>query len=173
MIRNYYESLGVSRNATPEEIAENYRKLALRYNPKTTKEAPGVAVQMFAELAEAYEVLSDTVKRAYFDKFGVEKLKQSFYEEGQLHGGYRFADNAQEIFDRFFKNQEVLGSVLDLQLNTEGSLFGHAFGGLENKANFVCEHLVVKVPCKLEELYRGATKTVQYQRKVKSEICRY
>jgi DnaJ homolog subfamily B member 13 len=118
-------------------------------------------------------VLSDPVKRAYFDKYGVEKLKQGFYEEGQLRGGYRFADNPHEIFDGFFRDQEVLGSVLDLKLNTEGSLFGHAFGGLESKAVFVCEPLVVKVPCRLEELYRGAIKTVQFERKVVLERVRF
>lgn len=93
MIRNYYESLGLPRNASSEEIAESYRKLALRYHPKNTKESQSVAAQVFSELAEAYEVLSDPVKRAYFDKYGVEKLKQGFYEEGKLRGGYRFADN--------------------------------------------------------------------------------
>ena len=48
-------------------------------------------------------------------------------------GGYRYANNAQEIFDNFFKNQEVLGGILDLKIDSEGSLFGHAFGGLDNK----------------------------------------
>jgi DnaJ family protein B protein 13 len=172
MIRNYYESLRVTRAAPTEEIAESYRKLALRYHPKTTKEPQEVAGQVFSELAEAYEVLSDPVKRAYFDKYGVEKLKEGFYEEGKLRGGYRFASNPHAIFDQFFKDQEVLGSVLDLKLNTEGSLFGHAFGGLDNKEAFVCEPLVVKVPCKLEELYRGATKTVKYERKVGLAVCR-
>lgn len=138
MIRNYYESLGVTRSATTNQIAESYRQLALRYHPKTTKESQEVAAQIFSELAEAYEVLSDPVKRAYFDKYGVEKLKEGFYEEGQLRGGYRFASNPHEIFEGFFRDQEVLGGVLDLKINTEGSLFGHAFGGLENKEKFVC-----------------------------------
>jgi DnaJ family protein B protein 13 len=75
MIRNYYESLSVARNATTNQIAESYRQLALRYHPKTTKESQEVAAQIFSELAEAYQVLSDPVKRAYFDKYGVEKLK--------------------------------------------------------------------------------------------------
>lgn len=48
MIRNYYESLGVSRNATANQIAESYRQLALRYHPKTTKESQEVAAQIFS-----------------------------------------------------------------------------------------------------------------------------
>ena len=48
MIRNYYESLGVTRAASTEEIAECYRKLALRYHPKTTKESQEVAGQVFS-----------------------------------------------------------------------------------------------------------------------------
>ena len=77
-------------------------------------------------------------------------------------GGYRYANNPHEIFENFFKDQEKLNSVLDLRINTEGSLFGHAFGGLENKSAFKCQSLVVQVPCMLEELYKGATKTVLY-----------
>lgn len=170
MIKNYYEVLGLPRHATQEQIAENYRILALRYNPKTTKEPQEVASQVFSELGEAYEVLSDNVKRAFFDKFGYEKLKEGFYNEGKLLGGYRYANNPDEIFDNFFKDQEKLNSILDLKINTEGSLFGHAFGGLENKSEFKCQSLVVQVPCTLEELYKGATKTVLYERKVQLSI---
>lgn len=78
-------------------------------------------------------MLSDPVKRAYYDKHGLERLKESFYEEGGLKAGYRFADNPQDIFDSLFADKEAVKGVLDLQLTTEGSLFGHAFGGLENK----------------------------------------
>lgn len=49
-------------------------------------------------------MLSDTLKRAFYDKFGYEKLKEGFYEDGKLIGGYRYADNPYEIFDNFFKN---------------------------------------------------------------------
>lgn len=51
MIRNYYESLGVGRQASSELIADSYRKLALRFHPKTTREPQEVAAKMFSELA--------------------------------------------------------------------------------------------------------------------------
>jgi DnaJ family protein B protein 13 len=75
-------------------------------------------------------VLSDTIKRAFYDKFGYEKLKEGLYADGKLIGGYRYANNPNEIFDNFFKDQEVLSCILDLKISTEGSTFGHAFGGL-------------------------------------------
>lgn len=75
MITNYYESLKLTSKALPQEVAENYRKLALRYHPTSTKEDPAVAEHIFNDIAEAYSVLSDPVKRAFYDKYGYEALK--------------------------------------------------------------------------------------------------
>jgi curved DNA-binding protein CbpA len=79
MITNYYQRLQLSTKASMAEVAEQYRKLALRYHPKYTQEAPAVAAEMFSSVAEAYEVLSDPVKRAYYDKYGYETLKEEFH----------------------------------------------------------------------------------------------
>jgi len=53
-------------------------------------------------VSEAYEVLSDPIKRAFFDKYGEESLKEGFFEEGELKGGYRFDGNPEHIFEKFF-----------------------------------------------------------------------
>lgn len=53
---------------------------------------------MFNAIAEAYEVLSDPIKRSYFDKHGYEALKERLYGSGALKGGYRFGNNADEIY---------------------------------------------------------------------------
>lgn len=121
---------------------------------------------MFSQLAEAYEVLSEPVKRAFYDKYGLEKLKEGLFEGGQLLGGYRFANNPDQIFDEFFRSSEKQSNVLDLTPSVSGSILGHAFGGLEHNKNFVNEDLIVPVPCTLEELYKGAERTVHFQRKV-------
>ena len=67
--RDYYEILGVSRNASAEEIKASYRKLAVKYHPDRNPDLPE-AEEMFKEASEAYSVLADSEKRARYDRFG-------------------------------------------------------------------------------------------------------
>ncbi len=90
--RDYYEILGVSRNATKEEIKKAYRRLALKYHPDRN---PGdkEAEEKFKEAAEAYEVLSDDQKRAIYDRYGHDGLKNS--------GGFTDFHDINDIFSAF------------------------------------------------------------------------
>lgn len=67
--RDYYEVLGISRNASESEIKSAYRKLALKYHPDKNPDDPS-AEEKFKEAAEAYEVLSNADKKAQYDRFG-------------------------------------------------------------------------------------------------------
>lgn len=144
----YYEILGVSRNATSKEIADAYRKLAIKYHPDSH---PGDedATQRFKEAAEAYEVLSDETKRARYDQYGHAGVDGS---AGQFH-------SVDDILDAF---GDMFG----------GSVFGDFFGGgrrgtrARRGRDIRCE-----VTLDLEEAARGVTKTVEFQRSRMCDQC--
>lgn len=97
MKRDYYEVLGVGKDASDDEIKKAYRKLARQYHPDVNKEAD--AEDKFKEVKEAYDVLSDSQKRAGYDRFGHQDPNQGF-------GGGGFDANGMggfgDIFDMFF-----------------------------------------------------------------------
>jgi molecular chaperone DnaJ len=147
--RDYYEVLGVERNATEGKISEAYRKLALMYHPDRN---PGdeEAVGKFKEAAEAFEVLSHIEKRARYDRFGHAGLEGG--------GAPRFRD-VSDIFDAFgdFFGQGFFGDV-----------FGRGRGPRVHKgADIRCE-----VTLDLMEAAHGAVKIVRFPRHVACEACR-
>ena len=87
--RDYYEILGVPRNATKEEIKRAYRKLALKYHPDRNKSPD--AAEKFREISEAYAVLSDDEKRAQYDRFGHAGVHSRWTVE-DIFGGVDFDD---------------------------------------------------------------------------------
>ncbi|KAK2714876.1 hypothetical protein QYM36_009168 [Artemia franciscana] len=92
LAKNYYETLGVTKNATDTQIKKAFRKLALKYHPDKNKEAE--AAEKFKELAEAYDVLSDSKKRKQYDMGGFDGF--SNFQHGN---GYQF--NMAEFMERF------------------------------------------------------------------------
>ena len=104
--RDYYEVLGVSKNATPDEIKKAYRKKAIQYHPDKN---PGnkEAEEKFKEAAEAYDVLSDADKRARYDQFGHSMGPQGFGGAGGAGGFGGFSGfggggmSMEDIFSAF------------------------------------------------------------------------
>ena len=96
--RDYYEILGVSKDASVEDIKKKYRKLALQYHPDKNKEAG--AEEKFKEISEAYAILSDTEKRAQYDRFGHAGIDGQYSAEDIFRGAdfSGFGD----IFEMFF-----------------------------------------------------------------------
>ena len=106
MGKDYYKILGINKGASDDEIKKAYRKLALRYHPDKNRSSG--AEEKFKEIAEAYEVLSDTKKREVYDKFGEEGLKGGAPSGGGGGGGgsgsatYTFHGDPRATFAQFF-----------------------------------------------------------------------
>ena len=97
MSKSLYETLGVSENASPEEIKRAYRKLARKYHPDINKD-PG-AEEKFKEINAAYEVLSDPEKKKQYDQFGDQMFGgQSFHDFAQGQGGVDLDEILRNIF---------------------------------------------------------------------------
>ncbi|ODS35539.1 MAG: molecular chaperone DnaJ [Candidatus Altiarchaeales archaeon WOR_SM1_86-2] len=107
--KDYYELLGVDRNAARDEIKKAYRKLALKYHPDRNKDAG--AEEKFKEISEAYAVLSDDTKRAQYDRFGHAGIDQRYTYEDIFRGA-----NFDDI-------------LRDLGLKVGNRVFEHIFGG--------------------------------------------
>jgi len=108
--KDYYAILGVSKDATDEEIKKAFRKLAHQYHPDKNKEAG--ATDKFKEINEAYQVLSDKQKRASYDRFG---------SAGEQFGGFDSSQFGDGNFQGFGGGADDLSDLL-------GSFFG-GFGG--------------------------------------------
>jgi molecular chaperone DnaJ len=138
--RDYYETLGVERNASEDEIKKAYRKLARQYHPdlQNGDHHKKVAEEKFKEVNEAYEVLSDGDKRRRYDMFGHAGTQQGFGgPEGFDFGRGGFGDVFNDIFEDFFgagggRGRQRAERGSDLQYNLELS-FEEAIAGKEAK----------------------------------------
>jgi molecular chaperone DnaJ len=147
--RDYYEVLGVQRDASQQDIKSAYRREALKHHPDRNH-GDAEAEQRFKESAEAYEVLSDPRKRSRYDRFG---------HEGT--GGSRGFSSVEDIFSAF---GDVFGG---------GSIFGDLFGfgsggqrGSRQGASLRCE-----VRLTFDEMAQGVEKTIQLRRAEPCETC--
>lgn len=145
--RDYYEVLGVSRNADDAEIKKAYRKLALKFHPDKNPDDKE-AEEKFKEAAEAYEVLSDATKRRNYDQFGHDGVR------GQ--GGFGGSSmNMDDIFSQF------------------GDIFGGAFGGFggdqRRSRRMKGSNLRIKVKLTLEEVAAGSRKKIKVLKLVPAE----
>lgn len=155
--RDFYEILGVSRSASPEEIKKAYRKVAMQYHPDRN---PGdkSAEDKFKEAAEAYEILNDPDKRSQYDRFG----HNAFGAGRSAGGGFGGGMNMDDIFSQF---GDIFGD--------EG--FGSFFGGGGRRSSGSRgtrgTNLRVKLKLNFEEIAKGANKTIKVKKHVKCTTC--
>jgi curved DNA-binding protein len=154
--RDYYQTLGVTRTASADEIKKVYRRLARKYHPDVSKEPNAEA--KFKEVQEAYEVLRDPEKRAAYDQLGPEmKSGQEFRPPPDWASGFEFrgrprgrgSPDVDAQFSDFFSS--LFGG--------EGA-FSHAG---ESRARGGRDHHA-RVDIDLEEAYRGGTRTLELRR---------
>ncbi len=151
--KDYYEIMGVSRDATQEEIKRAYRKLARKYHPDVSKEPD--AEEKFKQLGEAYEVLKDPEKRAAYDKLGANwKAGQEFHPPPDWDAGFEFRGGG-------FTGA---GEGVDYSDFFE-SLFGGGFRRAGGRGGFHArgQDTHAKVLIDLEDAYRGAVRHITLQ----------
>jgi len=155
---DYYEVMGVKRDATQDEIKRAYRKLARKYHPDVSKEAD--AEEKFKRLGEAYEVLKDPEKRAAYDQLGKNwKAGQDFNPPPDWDAGFEFSGGG------------FTGAGGDAQAYSDffESLFGQRAGGFSGAQggqrgfHMRGEDHHAKVLIDLEDAYHGATRNITLQ----------
>lgn len=153
--RDFYEILSISKTANGDEIKKAYRKVAMKYHPDRN---PGDkdAEEKFKEAAEAYEVLSDTTKRAQYDRYGHAGVRGA--------GGFGGGMNMDDIFSQF---GDVFGE----------DLFGSFFGGGgrsrggQRSRGIRGSNLRVKLKLNYEEIAKGVNKNIKVKKHVSCSAC--
>ena len=160
MKRDFYEILGVSKSSSQDEIKKAYRKVAMQFHPDRN---PGdkPSEEKFKEAAEAYEILSDTDKRAQYDRFGHNAFSQG-------RGGGGFSGGGMNMDDIFSQFGDIFGEE-----NPFGSFFGgggrRSAGGRSRGVRG--SNLRIKIKLNYEEMAKGASKTVKVKKHVTCTHC--
>jgi molecular chaperone DnaJ len=155
--RDYYEILGVNKNATKDDLKKAYRKLAMMYHPDRNPDDKD-SEEKFKEAAEAYEVLNDDNKRSQYDRFGHEGMRGSGY------GSQGFSD-INDIFSHF---SDIFGG---------GSIFDDFLGGNQRTrsgrraSGAPGSDLKVTLKLTLEEIAAGVSKKIKIKKLVKCTQC--
>jgi curved DNA-binding protein len=164
MAEDYYQILGVKKDASDGEIKKAYRKLAMKYHPDHTK-GDKSAEEKFKKISEAYAVLSDAKKRKEYDTFGSEGFHQRFSQE-DIFRGFDFGD----IFKEFgfgggnFSSGRAGGTRFSF-----GGGQGFNFGGGQQQARARGTDLVYELSLTLREVATGTSKIITLQHQGGSE----
>lgn len=155
--RDYYEILGIDKNADENTIKTAYRKLAMKYHPDKN---PGdkTAEESFKEAAEAYEILSDSEKKSRYDQYGHAGVDSQFGSGGFDWGNFTHKGDFEDIFGGF---ESIFGSFFG------GGRSGRSSQEQQNRG----EDLKIELSLTMKEIYTGTTKTVKISTKDTCNKC--
>ena len=156
--KDYYEILGVARDATAEQIKDAYRTLAMKFHPDKNKDAG--AEDRFKEISEAYAVLSDAEKRATYDQYGHSGFDQRYSQEDIFR-------NAN--FEDIFRNS---GFSFGGGSPFEDMIFSSMFGAQPRRSRGKGSDLRYDLHITLEEAAHGASKELSFRRNRKCSACK-
>jgi molecular chaperone DnaJ len=158
--RDYYEILGIEKNADASEIKKAYRKLAMKYHPDKNPDDKA-AEKKFKEASEAYEVLSDADKRSKYDSYGHAGLEGAFGGGGFDWGNFSHFSDIEDIF-----GGDGLGGIFE-------RLFGGGMGrGTSRTRRNKGEDLQLSLSLTLEEISKGVKKKLKINIKDRCDACR-
>ena len=162
--RDYYEVLGVPRDATDDQIKKAYRKMAIKYHPDKN---PGdkEAEEKFKEAAEAYDVLSDSQKRQQYDRFGHNMGANPFQGGG---GGGFYSGEGMNIDDIFSNFGDIFGDIFG---NGGRGRYSGATGGAPRKKVNKGTDLRITVKVSLKDIMNGVDKKLKIPRLVACNSC--
>ncbi len=159
---DYYELLGVSKNATDDEIKRAYRKMAKKYHPDANPDNKAEAEKKFKQINEAYEVLSDSQKRKMYDQFGTADPNAAGFG-----GGFGGQNGYYSYSSSDFSDFGDLGDIFS-------SFFGGGFGGQRTRRNngpHKGEDLNVSMDISFEESFLGVEKEIMISRQEQCDEC--
>jgi molecular chaperone DnaJ len=154
--RDYYEILEINRSASGDEIKSAYRKMAVKYHPDKNQ-GDKAAEEMFKEASEAYEVLSDENKRARYDRYGHDGLRA-----GQDFHSYSGFDDIFSHFSDIFSGSGIFGDFFGTS--------GQSRSGSRSMSERGSD-LKIRLEMTLEEVAKGAEKTIKIKRFVPCTDC--
>ncbi len=163
--RDYYEVLGVNKNASAEDIKRAYRRLALKYHPDRNPANHKEAEEKFKEICEAYEVLSDPQKRGAYDQFGHAGLQGAF----KGASGFDWSD-----FTHFSDLEDIFGNFGDIFRGFGVDLGGFGFGGGGSRRSRVRRgsDLGMELEITLQQAAAGVDKLVRVPRYEACPVCK-